>query len=84
MIRKMHTSMKEVSSYYFKTGYNFNVVNLKKLLEVMNDDDKESFNCDVSQVNWEQHFDDCYMRFRRHVLNEPDSNFSDAIKRAHQ
>lgn len=84
MITKLHKSIHEVSSYYFRTGYNFTVNNLNLLIGEMSSQDRMTFNCDVNTVTWRQHFDDCYMRFRRSVLNEPDSNVSDALKRVYQ
>ena len=84
MISKMHSSMKEVSSYYFRKSYNFTVSNLKTLIEAMNDEDKQTFDCNIDNINWSQYFDDCYMRYRRHILKEPDSNVSDSIKRIHK
>lgn len=80
----MQGSIREISDHYFKKGYTFSVNNLKTLLEVMSAEDREVFNCDLARVDWPQHFDDCYMRFRRHVLKEPDSNIKDAIKRINQ
>lgn len=84
MMRKMQKSLKEVASTYYKQSYAFGVVNVKKLQDLMSDEDRLHFNCDLSDIDWPQHFDDCYMRFRRYVLKEPDNNVKDAMKRVEQ
>lgn len=67
-------------NFFGVKNFEFNDCNLKALISSQSSKDKQLFNMDISNINWEEYCLKIIRGIRQNMLNEPNDNIA-GIKR---
>ncbi|XP_067132219.1 putative fatty acyl-CoA reductase CG5065 [Centruroides vittatus] len=76
---KVHKKISRME-YFCTRDWKFNARNVQQLLERMLEQDKQSFDFDISKLNWDRYMEDYFLGIRRFVLKEDDSTIARSRK----
>lgn len=79
--RKINTEAASISIELHKTRIMPDVANMPKLYERLSPEEQHIFYYDPKKIDWSQVLNTMYMRFRRKLLKEPDTNIPQAVAR---
>lgn len=79
-VNRMHHA-NEVFDYFCSNQWNFNSDNVKQLRLLQSIDDRDTFNCDVREIDWDIYARLGWLGCRRFILKESDDSMSYAKKR---
>lgn len=63
--------MIDVSSYFLLREWSFESGNVSRLKNEMSDQDKDTFFCDVKNIDWEEYLEGCVKGIRMYLIKDP-------------
>jgi fatty acyl-CoA reductase len=66
--------------YFCERDWIYNDTNVRSLLEKLTPEDRDIFNFDIKQVNWNDYLGNCVKGLRQYVLKDPISTLPTARK----
>lgn len=79
-VDRMHHA-NEMFDYFCSNQWNFVTDNVKKLRDLQSTSDRQTFNCDVRQINWSDYARIGWLGCRRFILKEDDATIEHAKTR---
>lgn len=81
LTKQINDSLAAAVDKFYKKDLTVEMTNLNLLISEVANEEKHLFFFDIRDINWRQLITDHHLRFRRHVLKEPDSNIPQAVER---